>query len=186
MTNTTSTHSSALPPDVLAPPPALPPIPLILCAPPPITPLPHHHFLPMLSPFLPHLYLASSPSYFVSLVHNPALLPPPPPHPPTRYRGLKKIVKLISDAEKKMEKSYNHQAVELLKQATRAFKGMAVSSRAFRSEIEIKMCTALSEMKQYVVEKTRWREWIASTGRVQGRGSRCYVAFTSCEIKLCV
>ena len=143
-----------LPPPVL---PVLPPPPLIRCVLPPILPLPYQHSYlrchfsyPTLSRIAAFLLRVSCP--------QPRSVAATVTSTSTRYRGLKKIVKLISDAEKKMEKSYNHQAVELLKQATRAFKGMAVSSRAFRSEIEIKMCTALSEMKQYVEEKMCWRE----------------------------
>jgi hypothetical protein len=49
-----------------------------------------------------------------------------------QYKGLRKIVKLLKEADEQLAKSKNHKAMEALGEALSAMKGMDVSSGMFR------------------------------------------------------
>ncbi len=49
-----------------------------------------------------------------------------------QYKGLRKIVKLLKEADEQLGKSKNHKAMEVLSEALSAMKGMDVSSGMFR------------------------------------------------------
>ena len=55
----------------------------------------------------------------------------------------------MQDADKKLEQSYNHKALEVLDEAMMALRGMELDGGLFRSNIALKRCQARSGMQQH-------------------------------------
>jgi tetratricopeptide (TPR) repeat protein len=66
-----------------------------------------------------------------------------------QYRGLKKVVKLLEKAEEQIQKGYNNAASEFVTESLSAMRGLDVDSPLFRSKIQLKRCTILSNMGKY-------------------------------------
>lgn len=66
-----------------------------------------------------------------------------------QYRGLKKVIKLLKNAEKKLEEKYNKQAMELIDECLSAVRGLDVDSPLFRSIIQLKLCKVQSALRMH-------------------------------------
>jgi len=69
-----------------------------------------------------------------------------------QYRGLKKVVKLMSKAEEQIQKGYNKAASEYVDNCLSAMRGLDVDSPLFRSKIQLKQCAILSGMGKKLEE----------------------------------
>ncbi|GMH63681.1 hypothetical protein TL16_g03779 [Triparma laevis f. inornata] len=66
-----------------------------------------------------------------------------------QYRGLKKVIKLMNQAEEQIQKGYNKAASVLIDDCLSAMRGLDVDSPLFRSKIQLKLCTILSNMDKH-------------------------------------
>ncbi|KAL7517474.1 hypothetical protein ACHAWX_002397, partial [Stephanocyclus meneghinianus] len=66
-----------------------------------------------------------------------------------QYKGLKKVVKLLSKADEQIKKGYNKAASEFVDECLSAIRGLDVDSPLFRSHIQLKQCTILSGMGKH-------------------------------------
>ncbi|GMH96044.1 hypothetical protein TrST_g917 [Triparma strigata] len=66
-----------------------------------------------------------------------------------QYRGLKKVIKLMNQAEEQIQKGYNKAASGLIDDCLSAMRGLDVDSPLFRSKIQLKLCTILSNMDNH-------------------------------------
>jgi len=66
-----------------------------------------------------------------------------------QYKRLKGLVNLLKEADKKLEQSYNHAAIEILDEATIALQGMELDGGLFSSNVALKACQARSSMQQH-------------------------------------
>jgi len=66
-----------------------------------------------------------------------------------QYKGLKKLLKLIKEADEKLSKSQNHKALATLEEALSGMKGMDVNSGLFRSGLLLRQCKGYSELKRH-------------------------------------
>jgi len=66
-----------------------------------------------------------------------------------QYKGLKKLLKLLKEADEKLSKSRNHDALKILEEALSAMKGMDVGSGHMRADILLRQCKVYSEMKRF-------------------------------------
>jgi tetratricopeptide (TPR) repeat protein len=66
-----------------------------------------------------------------------------------QYRGLKKVIKALDNAEDQIQKGYNKAANGHIDDCLSALKGLDVDSPLFRSKIQLKLCTILSNMAKH-------------------------------------
>ena len=66
----------------------------------------------------------------------------------TQYRGLKKVIKLLGQAEDQIEKGYFKTAAQHIDECLSAMRGLDVDSPLFRSKVALKLCTVLASMNQ--------------------------------------
>jgi len=66
-----------------------------------------------------------------------------------QYRGLKKVIKALDAAEEQIQKGYNKAASGHIDECLSALKGLDVDSPLFRSKIQLKLCTILSNMGKH-------------------------------------
>ena len=70
-----------------------------------------------------------------------------------QYRGLKKVVKLLKEAEDKLTEGYNRKAMEIVDQCLSAIRGLDVDSPIFRSIIQLKLCRVQSGLGLHEVSR---------------------------------
>ena len=63
-----------------------------------------------------------------------------------QYRGLKKVIKHLKNAEEQIQKGYNKAASGFIDECLSAMRGLDVDSPLFRSKIQLKLCTILANM----------------------------------------
>jgi hypothetical protein len=73
-----------------------------------------------------------------------------------QYRGLKKVVKLLTKAEEQIQKGYNNAASGFVDDCLSAMRGLDVDSPLFRSKIQLKQCTILSGMGKHEEALDYW------------------------------
>jgi len=66
-----------------------------------------------------------------------------------QYNQLKKVVKLLKEAETQLTKGYNHAAIKALDESLAKLRGMDASSSLFRAQVLLKRCRARSSMGKH-------------------------------------
>jgi len=66
-----------------------------------------------------------------------------------QYRGLKKVVKLLKQADDEMEKGFNKKAMDIIDECLSAVRGLDVDSPMFRSVIQLKLCKVQSRLRRH-------------------------------------
>ena len=64
----------------------------------------------------------------------------------SQYRGLKKVAKLLKEADEQITKGYNKAASVIVDECLSAMRGLDVDSPLFRSKIQLKLCSIQSNM----------------------------------------